>query len=143
MLMKRMFWRSWYRRMVGRLALLCGVAAAQPVTDRRDAWHKYALSVGAAFQRMLADDKPAVRRFYAFFDDWSAREYGIIPPSLIIRVWLNEDGGVERLEAVSVLQDRQAMMDLQRILTARPIGKRPPAGMPMPLLVRLWLTCEE
>ncbi|MBF2808681.1 hypothetical protein [Klebsiella pneumoniae] len=143
MLMKGMFWRLWHRRMVSGLAQLCGVATAQPVTDKHGAWREYALFVGAAFQRMLADDKPAVKRLHAFFDDAAIRGCGVMSPSIIIRVWLDEGGGVARLEAVSALKHGQATADLQRILMERPIGKRPPTGMPMPLLVRLWLTYEE
>lgn len=144
MLMKSMFWRSWCHRIVDGMALLGGVAATRLETDKHSAWHEYALFVGAAFQRMLADDKPAVKRFHTFFDDWSISNSGGIPPSIIIHVWLDEEGGVARLEPVSILEERQVTTaDLQRVLTASPIGKRPPAGMPMPLLVRLWLTYGE
>lgn len=76
MLMKSMFWRSWCHRIVDGMALLGGVAATRLETDKHSAWHEYALFVGAAFQRMLADDKPAVKRFHTFFDDWSIRNSG-------------------------------------------------------------------
>lgn len=143
MLMKSMFWRSWCRRIVDGLAGLGGVAATRSENDKHSAWHKYALFIGAAFQRMLADDKRAVKRFHALFGDGEHRDGGGMPPSIIIRVWLDEGGAVARLEAVPTLKHWQATADLQRILTAQPIGKRPPEGMPMPLLVRLWLTYGE
>lgn len=74
MLMKSMFWRSWCRRIVDGLAGLGGVATTRSENDKHSAWHKYALFVGAAFQRMLADDKRAVKRFHALFGDGEHRD---------------------------------------------------------------------
>ncbi|CAI1674842.1 hypothetical protein [Serratia entomophila] len=136
------FFISWRRRALGAIAMLRGKTAAAPVADRRNEWRDYALAVGASYQRFLAGDAAAVQRLRAFLGAQPDRKQRGLPPSITLRIWLDAEGRVERLVIVSALDQGPTEADLRQVLTAQPLEKRPPPGMPMPLLLRLWLRHE-
>jgi hypothetical protein len=123
--------------------MLRGGIAAQSAADNRSAWRDYALAVGAAYQRFLAGDAAAVERLRAFIGAQPADKNRGLPPSLTLRIWLDAQGEVEGLEIVSASALGPAEADLQKMLTEQTLELRPPPGMPMPLLLRLWLRYEE
>lgn len=110
------------------------------------AWIAYAQRVSQQFQTALAGDSEPAQRFSAWVDQLAAaqtdpdggtsQDTAAAPPTFRVRVWLDREGTVTRIEADGV-DDEQAQADLDAVLTARPIGARPPRGMKQPLVVRL------
>lgn len=134
--------KGWASRLIGLLMCLCGPMAPVHAASDPAEWKAYAGYVGMTLQQYLArDNQPAVQRFHAFLDQ-QEQDGRRVPLALVIRVWLDAHGEIIRLVAPN-LGNRQAEMDLQQALTEQSLGRVPPAGMPMPLIMRLHLTYKE
>ena len=139
--------RIW-RRLLSPLGMLgLGLTMAVPVQAPALAapshavpqhWLRYAERVSNQFQSWLDDPlSESVVRLHAWLQERLLREGQAIPPApLVVRVWIEADGRVERLEFDS-LGNAQADADLRSLLTAEPLSAPPPADMPQPLTLQL------
>jgi hypothetical protein len=101
------------------------------------AWARFSVLVKGRFEQWLAADEAVANRFR----DWlaqAAEQRNSPPPTLVVRAWLDPDGGVARVAFESLGNDR-ADEDLRRILTSGKIGALPPPDMLQPIRFRLSL----
>jgi len=130
--------RRWLRRAALGLGLMSVAAATPAGQDVPQHWVSYAQLVSHQFQAWLSDDSTAATQR---LHDWLAvqgSEEGHAPESLVVRVWVADDGRVERLEAAS-FGDPVIDEALLETLTARPLAEPPPKDMRQPLVLRLVL----
>jgi hypothetical protein len=104
------------------------------------AWGQFAKLVKYRFEEWVAGDDGAAIRFRAYVKIHRGASDGP-PTSLIVKVWVNPDGTVERVSFPS-FGDAVATRDLQTILTHGNIGEAPPPEMLQPLILRLSLPSE-
>jgi hypothetical protein len=101
------------------------------------AWMRYAQLVQYRFKEWLSADDDVAYRFHLFLENRAVA--GDTPPeSLVVKVWIAKDGGVQRVEFPS-LQDAQADADLRAILTQGNIGEPPPSDLLQPIHLKVAL----
>lgn len=92
-------------------------------------WGQFAKLVKYRFETWIEGDDEVAGRFRAWLKDNKADG---LPPSLVVRAWLNPDGTVEKV-SFPALKDARADADLRTILTRGNIGEAPPPDMLQPL----------
>lgn len=138
------------------VALLVTVAAVNAtamrpalaqIPDFRDpakappAWGQFAKLVKYRFEEWIAADDGAAIRFRAYLKIHRGASDGP-PQSLVVKVWVNPDGTVERV-SFPAFGDAVATQDLRTILTRGNIGEAPPPEMLQPLVLRFSLPAER
>lgn len=138
---------AWWRRMravaAGMLGLGLATASAPPVQAQSTVpqhWISYAQLASNQFQAWLSDpENDAVVRLH---DRLQSRmldgERQAPPEPVVVRVWVDVDGQVYRLE-FPTLGDAQSDADLRGVLTAQPLSEPPPRDMRQPMVLRLKL----
>lgn len=104
-------------------------------------WAQFAKLVQYRFETWIEADDEVAKRFRAYVKDRAGKEDGL-PPSLVVKAWLNPDGTVERV-SFAPLRDAQADTDLRTILTRGNIGEAPPPEMLQPLNLRFSLNLKK
>lgn len=140
--------------MGGMLSQLCRLAAtgialvlggsgamAQPVSVP-EAWKSYAGLVGQQFQAWLMGDDDVACRFHKFLEDRAVSATETPPGPLLIKVWIDPEGQVTRLD-FSSFGAAEADADLRRLLTAGPLSEPPPLDMRQPLTLRINLQVKS
>ena len=89
---------------------------------------------------MVTGDDGAAIRFRAYLKIHRGASDGP-PPSLIVKLWVNPDGSVERV-SFPAFGDAVATRDLRTVLTRGNIGEAPPPEMLQPLVLRFSLPSE-
>ncbi|SHI25231.1 YbaB/EbfC family DNA-binding protein [Pollutimonas bauzanensis] len=138
--------RSWLHRARKAVAGLLGVglvtaassAAAQAPVPQH--WIAYAQLASGQLQGWLGDEtnEPALR-----LQEWGQKRLSgsgaaAAGNSIVVRLWVDAGGRVERAEFTS-LGDDQADADLRRVLTAQAISEPPPKDMLQPMVLGLTL----
>lgn len=141
--------RAWERiaRVAGALGLGLTAAAGAPAAAQAPAqpvpqhWISYAQLASNQFQVWLSDpENETVQRLHAWMQDRMLQEGQAAPPApLIVRVWVNDAGKVERLEFASLGQ-QQADDDLRALLTSQALSEPPPRDMRQPMVLQLELS---
>lgn len=106
-------------------------------TDAPPSWGQFAKLVKYRFESWISADDPVANRFRDYLTGHVGKEGGL-PSSLMVRVWVNPDGTVERV-AFPPLPDQQADADLCVVLKRGNIGEAPPPEMLQPLNLRFSL----
>jgi hypothetical protein len=132
------------RRALSRFVLLAGVlfglrpaqaeAAPAPFPP---AWIAYAGQVQEILPVWLGEESGPASRLRAYL----APKPSSGPVSILVKVWVDRDGGVSRIDFPSLL-GAQADADLQSSLTGRRLPA-PPAGLPMPIRLRIRFTAPD
>jgi hypothetical protein len=104
-------------------------------------WGQFAKLVQYRFETWIGADEEVANRFRAYLTDHAGKEDGL-PPTLVVKAWLNPDGTVERV-AFAPLKDARADTDLHTILTRGNIGEAPPPEMLQPLNLRFSLNLKK
>lgn len=145
-------WGALVRRLGTVTGLLGGVGAVAGTTsaaaqqgDYRSAaeapaaWQAFARQLQGRFQRRLAADDDAARRFH---DQLGKRgEAGSATPAAVtVRTWILPDGRVDRVEFNGL--DPAAAINLRTLLTRDNVGA-PPSDMLQPLHLRLTLRSDD
>jgi hypothetical protein len=99
-------------------------------------WRSYAELVGRQFQAWLMGDDEEAYRLHKFLEDQLISKRDVPPPPLLVKVWIDHEGQVSRLDFSSLGGD-QADADLRHLLTAQPLSEPPPSDMGQPLTIRL------
>lgn len=143
------FARAWQRivRAAGVLGVGLTTAAGNPAVAQAPAqpvpqhWISYAQMTGNQFQAWLSDpESETVQRLHAWMQERMLQEGPVAPPPpLIVRVWVDGAGKVERLEFASLGQP-QADEDLRALLIAQPLSEPPPPDMRQPMVLQLELS---
>jgi hypothetical protein len=140
------------RKGVIALSVVVSCLAAAPAVlgqslDYRDpsaappSWAQFAKLVQYRFETWIEADDDVAGRFRAYAKEHAGKEDGL-PPSLVVKAWLNPDGTVERV-TFPPLKDAQADADLRKILTRGNIGEAPPPEMLQPLNLRFSLNLKK
>lgn len=128
---------KWWRRLVAMgAALILGGGAAAQSNAVPASWQSYAGLVVHQFQAWLMADDEAAYRLHRFLEDRTLSAADEPAGPLLIRVWIDPEGQVSRLDFPSLGQ-AQADSDLRRILTVSPLSEPPPPDMRQPLTLRL------
>lgn len=115
-------------------------ASAQPVPQQ---WIGYAQMAGTQFEAWLSDPaSDAAARLHAWMQERSLQGGQVVPPPLIVRVWVAPSGQVQRVEFASLGQ-AQADADLRALMTARALPAAPPPDMRQPMMLELTLNRSE
>lgn len=138
------------RRTRNFLAGLFGVAlvSTAPVGNAQSnipqPWISYARLASGQFQAWLSDgSSDAVQRLHQRLQDRMLKaDANTPPPPLIVRVWVAEDGHVERV-AFDSLGDATADSDLRAILTSQSLSENPPRDMKQPMVLKLDLNYQS
>jgi hypothetical protein len=104
------------------------------------AWEQFAKLVKYRFEEWVTGDDGAAIRFRAYLKIHRGASDGP-PPSLIVKLWVNPDGSVERV-SFPAFGDAVATRDLRTVLTRGNIGEAPPPEMLQPLVLRFSLPSE-
>ena len=133
------------RRVACWIAVLTGLgtapspAAAQGVApaEAPAEWVAYAQEVTAAITDWLEADSETALRFRAYVDS-SRNAQSEQPSSLMLKVWVAEDGTVSKVD-FTPFAHAEANADLRSLIEGRPLGTLPPPDMlqPLRLLVEL------
>jgi hypothetical protein len=119
------------------LALVLPATAIAQGLDYREpdkappSWTKFGKLVKYKFEEWIAADNEVANRFRAYITGHTSKE-DAVPQTLVVHVWLNSDGTVERV-SFSPLNDPHADADLHTILTRGNLGEAPPPDMLQPL----------
>lgn len=129
-------------RLAAVLGLLISSAPAQAQDFRSSAdappsWGQFAKLVKYRFESWISADDPVANRFRDYLSSHRGKQGGV-PANLTVRVWVNPDGGVERV-TFPPLPDAQADADLRVVLKRGNIGEAPPPEMLQPLNLRFSL----
>ncbi|GGB95483.1 hypothetical protein GCM10007205_00880 [Oxalicibacterium flavum] len=110
--------------------------AAQPVPQH---WISYAQMASNQFEAWLGNpDDESVQRLHAWMQERLLQDGPPVPTSLVVRVWVEPNGRVGRMEFASLGQN-QADADLRSIMTAQPLSEPPPPDMRLPMVLQLSL----
>ncbi len=132
------------------LLCLCGLASVSALGQSLDyrepgkappSWAQFAKLVQYRFESWIGADDQVANRFRAYVKEHAGQEDGL-PPSMVVKAWLNPDGTVERV-SFAPLTDAQADADLRTILTRGNIGEAPPPEMLQPLNLRFSLNLKK
>jgi hypothetical protein len=104
-------------------------------------WGQFAKLVQYRFETWIGADDEVASRFRAYLTEHAGKEDGP-PPTLVVKVWLNPDGTVERV-SFAALKDARADADLHTILKRGNIGEAPPPEMLQPLNLRFSLNLKK
>lgn len=121
------------------LWLVAPAAAQTPNSAVPQSWSSYAGLVGRQFQVWLMGDDDVAYRFHKFLEDRAVGGLDAPLPPLQVKVWIDADGRVGRVEFLS-LGDAQADADLRQLLTQKSLSEPPPPDMRQPLMLRLNLS---
>ncbi|ABD06915.1 conserved hypothetical protein [Rhodopseudomonas palustris HaA2] len=121
-------------------------AAAQSMDYRSPAaappsWTQFAKLVQYRFESWISDDEEIANRFRAHVVERAGKPGGL-PPTLVVRAWLNPDGTVEKI-AFPALNDARAEADLRTILMRGNVGEPPPPEMLQPLNLQFSLNLKK
>lgn len=138
--------RPWWRRVRDTFAGLMGVglvAGAAGVAAQGGApahWMAYAQLASNQLHDWLSDaENESAARLYKWGQARMAGQAGTAAPeSVVVRLWLDRKGRIERTEFTS-LGDAQADADLRQVLTAQPLSEPPPSDMAQPMVLQLTL----
>jgi hypothetical protein len=131
----------WVAKSLGALLLTLFSGASEP-TAAQDlnyrtqqaappSWQQFAKLVKYRFEEWVSADDEVATRFRTWVQEHAGKEDGP-PKTLVIRVWANPDGTVERV-TFPTLTDTQADEDLRTILKRGNIGEPPPPEMLQPI----------
>lgn len=122
------------------LALVPGAGAAKDTapqslatSDAPAAWVAYAEAVTATVSTWLEGQEEPATRVRAYLDQTRPAEDQPTPP-LLLKVWIDRDGVVERLEFTPFAHEA-ANADLRTALLGRRLPESPPVGMLLPLRI--------
>jgi hypothetical protein len=104
-------------------------------------WTQFAKLVQYRFETWISADEEVANRFRAYVVDHAGKEEGL-PPTIVVRAWINPDGSVERV-SFAALKNPQADADLHTILKRGNIGEPPPPEMLQPLNLRFSLNLKK
>ncbi|AEC18804.1 hypothetical protein PT7_0264 [Pusillimonas sp. T7-7] len=137
--------RPWWRRVRDTFAGLMGaglVAGAAGVAAQSAPahWMAYAQLASNQLHDWLSDaENESATRLYEWGQARLAGQAGTAAPeSVVVRLWLDAKGRVERAEFTS-LGDMQADADLRQVLTTQPLSEPPPSDMAQPMILQLTL----
>jgi hypothetical protein len=122
---------------LGAMLLAAGAgASAQDLNYRSQqaappSWQQFAKLVKYRFEEWISADDEVAKRFRGWVLEHAGKDDGP-PQKLIIRVWANPDGTIEKV-TFPALTDPQANDDLRAILKRGNIGEAPPPEMLQPL----------
>lgn len=123
------------------LASLLGLgatpAASQSLAPQAapKAWVAYAHAASGTIAAWLEEDSEDASAFRRGFDEKWPLDSGSGPP-LILKVWIEPDGLVSRLESSPAISEA-AHVALQGAVVGRKLSSRPPAGLLSPLRLEL------
>jgi len=137
---------GWWRRVralaAGMLGLGLAAAGAPPAQAQAAVpqhWISYAQLASNQFQAWLSDpENEAVVRLHESLQARMLDSGGQPPEPVVVRVWVDVDGRVYRVE-FATLGDARADADLRGVLTAQPLSEPPPRDMRQPMVLRLKL----
>jgi hypothetical protein len=108
-------------------------------------WAQFAKLVKYRFETWMAADEPVANRFRSYVIEHAGKNDGKndgVPPTLVVKAWLNPDGSVEKVSFPS-LNDPHADDDLRAILKRGNVGEAPPPEMLQPLNLRFSLNLKK
>lgn len=125
------------RRLVAGSALVAVMTMTQAQTAPPQHWVAYAQMTGNELQARLSDGPgDLVSRLHGWLEERQGSHAE--PFSIVVRIWITQDGWVERSEFDS-LGDVQADADLRALLSAKPLPEPPPPDMRQPMVLQLTL----
>lgn len=122
-------------------------AAPKTGLDYRDpsqappSWAQFAKLVKYRFETWMAADEAVANRFRGYVIEHAGKSDGV-PPTLVLKAWLNPDGSVEKVSFPS-LNDPHADDDLRTILKRGNVGEAPPPEMLQPLNLKFSLNLKK
>jgi hypothetical protein len=116
-----------------------GPTLAAPLADQPpEAWRRYAELAGRTLPVWLDEATPAAIRLRDYLDDLRA-ERGGEEVDLPLSVWITPDGLVSHV-AAPIFAQPEANADLRAVFEGRKLSEPPPAGLRLPIRLRIRIT---